>query len=57
MPKGLKETSSLIMISGDIDTSAVDTLTLSKIDLQLNPLDNEVFVVSAVNLDLSLIHI
>ena len=53
MPKGLKDTSSLIMISGSITTSAADTFTSERIDLQLNPLDNEVFVVSAVNLDLA----
>ena len=53
MPKGLKDTSSLIMISGSITTSAADTFTTERIDLQLNALDNEVFVVTAVNLDLA----
>jgi hypothetical protein len=53
MPKGLKQDSSLIMISGSVTTSAADTFTSEQIDLQLNPLDNEVFVVQAVNLDLA----
>jgi len=53
MPKGLKSTSSIIQISGEITESGIDTFTSDKIDLQLNPLDNEVFVVLAVNLDVS----
>lgn len=53
MPKGLKSTSSIIQISGEIDESAANTFTSSRIDLQLNPLDNEVFVVLSVNLDTS----
>jgi hypothetical protein len=51
MPKGLKETSSLIAIGFDLTESAANTFTQGQIDLQLNPLDNEVFVVQAVNLD------
>jgi len=51
MPKGLKSTSSLITIGFDITESAANTFTQSSVDLQLNPLDNEVFVVQAVNLD------
>ena len=51
MPKGLKETSSLIEIGFQIDESAPNTFTQERIDLQLNPLDNEVFVVYAINLD------
>ena len=51
MPKGLKETSSLIEIGFSITESAANTFTQNRIDLQLNPLDNEVFVVYAVNLD------
>ena len=53
MPKGLKTTSSIIQISGEIDESAANTFTSEKIDLQLNPLDNEVFVVLSVNLVVS----
>ena len=51
MPKGLKETSSLIEISFQVNESAANTFTEERIDLQLNPLDNEVFVVYACNLD------
>jgi len=51
MPKGLKQTSSLIEISFQTNESAANTFTQERIDLQLNPLDNEVFVVYAVNLD------
>jgi len=53
MPKGLKSTSSIIQISGEITESAANTFTDEKVDLQLNPLDNEVFVVLSVNLDVS----
>lgn len=52
MVKGLKQTSSLIQISSDVTESAPNTFTTAQIDLQLNPLDNEVFVVQAVDLDL-----
>ena len=52
MPKGLKQTSSLIVISEGAATSAPNTFTSEKVDLQLNPLDNEVFVVMGVDIDL-----
>ena len=51
MPKGLKETSSLITISFGVTESAPNTFTEAQIDLQLNPLDNEVFVVQAIDMD------
>lgn len=51
MPKGLKETSSLIEVSFQTNESAANTFTEDRVDLQLNPLDNEVFVVYAINLD------
>ena len=51
MPKGLKETSSLIEVSFQNLESAPNTFTEARIDLQLNPLDNEVFIVYAVDLD------
>ena len=51
MPAGLKQTSSLIVISSRVDESAANTYTQGRIDLQLNPLDNEVFVVTAVDMD------
>ena len=53
MPKGLKETSSLITISTDIVESAANTFTQAQVDLQLNPLDNEVFVVQAIDIQSS----
>ena len=52
MPKGLKETSSIIAISASVEESAPATFTEKQIDLQLNPLDNEVFVVYGIDLDL-----
>tara|TARA_R100000734_G_C3303133_1_gene93633 strand:+ start:48 stop:563 length:516 start_codon:yes stop_codon:yes gene_type:complete len=51
LPKGLKMTSSLITISEGLTESAANTFTSEKVDLQLNPLDNEVFVVYAINID------
>ena len=51
MPKGLKETSSLIVISSSVTESAAGTFTSQKVDLQLNPLDNEVFIVYGIDLD------
>ena len=52
MPKGLKETSSLIEIGFSLAESAANTFTEGRVDLQLNPLDNEVMVVYSINLDL-----
>lgn len=51
MPKGLKETSSLIMIGASATESAPGVFTEQRVDLQLNPLDNEVFIVYAIDLD------
>ncbi len=53
MPKGIKETSGLIVISSSVGESAANTFTTEQVDLQLNPLDNEVFVVYGVDLDVS----
>ena len=53
MPKGLKETSSLIQISADLTESGANTFTTSQVDLQLNPLDNEVFLVYAIDINAS----
>lgn len=52
MPKGLKETSSLISIGFSVAETAPNTFTQGSVDLQLNPLDNEVFIVYAIDLDL-----
>ena len=51
MPKGLKQTSSPVAIGFSVAESAANTFTQSQIDLNLSPLDREVFVVLAVNLD------
>ena len=51
--KGLTQTSSLIQISSSVTESAANTFTVEQIDLQLNPLDREVFGVQAMDLDLS----
>jgi len=51
MPKGLKTSSSPIMVSASFTETAVDTFTQLRVDLQLNPLDNEVFVVQAIDLN------
>jgi len=51
MPKGLKETSSLIAIGFSVAETAPNTFAQNRVDLQLNPLDNEVFIVYAIDLD------
>ena len=53
MPKGLKQTSSLIVIGARVAETAANTFTQGSVDLQLNPLDNEVFVVQAIDLDVA----
>lgn len=47
----LKRTSEIIAIGFSAVESAANTFTQTSVDLQLNPLDNEVFVVSAIDLD------
>lgn len=51
MPKGLKQTSSIISIGFQNLESAPNTFTQSQVDLNLSPLDREIFVVLACNLD------
>lgn len=53
MPAGLKASSSTIIIGAQVSESAPNTFTQANVDLQLNPLDNEVFVVTAVDIDQS----
>jgi hypothetical protein len=53
MPTGLKETSSLIMIGFDAPETAANTFTEVEVDLQLNALDQEVFVIYGAALDIS----
>lgn len=51
MPTGLKASSSTVAIGFSVTESAANTFTEAAIDLNLSPLDREVFVVTAVNLD------
>lgn len=53
MPQGLKQTSSLIVIGARVAESAANTFTQGTVDLQLNPLDNEVFVVQSIDLEVA----
>ena len=53
MPQGLKSTSSIINIGFEAREAAANTFTESQVDLNLSPLDNEVFVVLAINMDSS----
>ena len=51
MVTGLKQTSSVVAIGFNATESAPNTFTQTSVDLNLSPLDREVFVVLAVNLD------
>lgn len=51
MPKGLKQSSSVVSIGFSVDESAANTFTQTTVDLNLSPLDREVFVVLAINMD------
>lgn len=51
MPAGLKQTSSVISIGFGVDETVANTFAEAQIDLNLSPLDREVFVVLAINLD------
>ena len=51
MPAGLKQASSVVSIGFNATEAAPNTFTQSQVDLNLSPLDREVFVVLAVNLD------
>lgn len=51
MPVGLKQSSSVVSIGFSVAETAANTFTQGSIDLNLSPLDREVFVVLAVNLD------
>ena len=53
MPKGLKETSSLIVISASVTEDGANTFKSQSVDLQLNPLDNEIFLCYAIDLDIN----
>jgi len=51
MPKGLKETSSTIAIGFGVAELGANTFIQDSIDLNLDPLNQEVFVVQSINLD------
>ena len=51
MVKGLKQTSSVVSIGFRADELAANTFVENSVDLNLSPLDREVFVVLAINLD------
>jgi len=52
MPKGLTKPSSTIVISASATETAANTFTENEVDLQLNVLDREVFVVTAVDINM-----
>jgi hypothetical protein len=52
MPAGLKQTSSVIAIGFEVSEGAPNTFAQATIDLNLSPLDREVFVVQAIDLTL-----
>ena len=51
MPAGLKQASSVVNIGFTATEAAPGTMAQGQVDLNLSPLDREVFVVLAVNLD------
>ena len=51
MPTGLKASSSTVAIGFGVAESAANTFTQGSVDLNLDPLNNEVFVVQSLNLD------
>jgi hypothetical protein len=51
MPQGLKQSSSVVSIGFIAQETAPNTFAQTSVDLNLSPLDREVFVVLAVNLD------
>lgn len=53
LPKGITATSSMIVVSSTVDEAAPNTLGIAEIDLALNALDQEAFVVYAVQSDLA----
>lgn len=52
--KGLKQTSEIVQISGGVTEGIANTYTEQRIDLQLDVLNREVFVVLAADLNMSL---
>lgn len=53
MPKGLKQTSAVVSIGFSVTESGANTFTQESVDLNLSPLDREVFIALAINMDAS----
>jgi len=53
MPKGLKQTSATIAIGYSATETAANTYTQASVDLNLDPLNREVFVVQGIDMDLT----
>ena len=53
MPKGLKQTSATIAIGYSATESAANTFTQISVDLNLDPLNREVFIVQGIDMDLT----
>ena len=51
MPTGLKQSSSTVAIGFGVTEDVANTFKQGSVDLNLSPLDREVFVVTAINLD------
>ena len=51
MPKGLKATSSPIQVSATVQEPGPNTFVSEELQLTLNVLDNEVFVITQLNID------
>ena len=53
MVTGLKQTSSVVAIGFGVNEQAANTFTQGSVDLNLSPLDREVFVVQSIDMTLS----
>lgn len=51
MPQGLKQSSAVVSVGFRATEAAPNAFTQQQVDLNLSPLDREVFVVLAINLD------
>lgn len=51
MPAGLKQSSAVVPVGFSVTETAANTFTQAQVDLNLSPLDREVFVCLAINMD------
>jgi len=51
MPVGLKQSSAVVPVGFAVTETAANTFTQAQVDLNLSPLDREVFVCLAINMD------